>query len=100
MKFGVNTFIWSAGFDRSNLPLLPRIKSWGFDGVEVPLFRPKDFPAALIRDGVASNGLECTVCSVLVDGMNLISDDADVRRKTQAHMKEAIKAAAEASARR
>ena len=98
MKFGVNTFIWSAGFDRSNLPLLPRIKSWGFDGVEVPLFRPKDFAAALIRDGVASNGLECTVCSVLVDGMNLISDDADVRRKTQAHLKEAIKAAAEAGA--
>ena len=98
MKFGVNTFIWSAGFDRSNLPLLPRIKSWGFDGVEVPLFRPKEFPAALIREGVEANGLECTVCSVLVDGMNLISDDADVRRKTRTHMADAIKAAAEAGA--
>jgi D-psicose/D-tagatose/L-ribulose 3-epimerase len=98
MKFGVNTFIWSAGFDRSNLPLLPRIKSWGFDGVEVPLFRPKEFPAALIREGVESNGLECTVCSVLVDGMNLISGDADVRRRTQAHLKDAVKAAAEAGA--
>ena len=32
MKFGVNTFIWSEGFDRSNLPLLPRVKTWGFDG--------------------------------------------------------------------
>ena len=98
MKFGVNPFIGSAGFDRSNLPLLPRIKSWGFDGVEVPLFRPKDFPAALIRDGAEANGLECTVCSVLVDGMNLISDDADVRRKTRTHMADAIKAAAEAGA--
>jgi D-psicose/D-tagatose/L-ribulose 3-epimerase len=98
VKFGVNTFIWSAGFDRSNLPLLPRIKSWGFDGVEVPLFRPKDFPTALIREGVEANGLECTVCSVLVDGMNLISDDADVRRKTRTHMADAIKAAAEAGA--
>lgn len=98
MKFGVNTFIWSAGFDRSNLPLLPRIKSWGFDGVEVPLFRPKEFPAALIRDGVQANGLECTVCSVLVDGMNLISDDADVRKKTRTHLQDAIKAAAEAGA--
>ena len=73
MKFGVNTFIWSAGFDHSNLPLLPRIKSWGFDGVEVPLFRPTEFAAADIRKGVEANALECTICSVLVKGLSLIS---------------------------
>jgi D-psicose/D-tagatose/L-ribulose 3-epimerase len=98
MKFGVNTFIWSESFDRSNLPLLPRIKSWGFDGVEVPLFRPSEFAAADIRKGLESNGLECTVCSVLVDGLSLISDDPDVRRKTRVHMQDAIKAGAEAGA--
>ena len=43
MKFGVNTFIWTANFDRSHLPLLPEIKAHGFDGVEVPLFDPADF---------------------------------------------------------
>lgn len=99
MKFGVNTFIWSESFDRSNLPLLPRIKSWGFDGVEVPLFQPGEFAAADIRKGTESNGLECTVCSVLVPGFSLISDDAEVRRKTRAHMVDTIKAAADAGAR-
>ena len=54
MKFGVNTFIWSANFDRSNLPLLPRVKGWGFDGVEVPLFRPAEFQAADIRKGLGT----------------------------------------------
>ena len=98
MKFGVNTFIWSESFDRSNLPLLPRVKSWGFDGVEVPLFTPSAFAAADIRKGVEANGLECTVCSVLVDGLSLISDDADVRRKTVAHLKDTVKAGAEAGA--
>ena len=98
MKFGVNTFIWSAGFDHSNLPLLPRIKSWGFDGVEVPLFRPMEFAAADIRKGVETNGLECTICSVLVQGLSLISDDADVRRRTITHMREAIEAGADAGA--
>ena len=36
---GVNTFIWSESFDRSNLPLLPRVKSWGFDvsAITVPV---------------------------------------------------------------
>jgi D-psicose/D-tagatose/L-ribulose 3-epimerase len=98
MKLGVNTFIWSASFDRSHLPILPRVKDWGFDGVEVPLFRPAQFAASDIRKGLESNGLECTVCSVLVDGLSLISDDADVRRKTRAHMQDAVKAVAEVGA--
>lgn len=98
MKFGVNTFIWSANFDRSNLPLLPRVKAWGFDGVEVPLFRPAEFQAADIRKGLDANDLECTVCMVLVNGLSLISDDAELRRKTVGHMQDAIKAAAEAGA--
>ena len=98
IKFGVNTFIWSESFDRSNLPLLPRVKSWGFDGVEVPLFTPANFAAADIRKGTEANGLECTVCSVLIAGFSLISDDADVRRKTIAHMKDSVKACAEAGA--
>ena len=41
MKFGVNTFIWSAEFNQSNFPLLPVIKEAGFDGVEVPLIPPE-----------------------------------------------------------
>jgi D-psicose/D-tagatose/L-ribulose 3-epimerase len=98
MKFGVNTFIWTESFDRSNLPLLPRVKAWGFDGVEVPLFRPAEFAAADIRQGVEANGLECTVCSVLVDGLSFISDDADVRRKTRVHMQDVVKASADAGA--
>jgi D-psicose/D-tagatose/L-ribulose 3-epimerase len=98
MKFGVNTFIWSASFDKSNLPLLPLIKEAGFDGVEVPLFRPSDFAAADIRRGIEKNGLECTVCSVLTGGMNMISDDAGVRSRTRTHMQNCIKAAAEAGA--
>ena len=98
MKFGVNTFIWSESFDRSNLPLLPKVKSWGFDGVEVPLFRASDFAAADIRKGLEENGLECTVCSVLLPGFSLISDDGSVRKNTVAHMQELIKAASEAGA--
>jgi D-psicose/D-tagatose/L-ribulose 3-epimerase len=98
MKFGVNTFIWSASFDRSNFSLLPIVKEKGFDGVEVPLFRPAEFAASDIRKGTEANGLECTVCTVLVDGMNLIAEDAGVRRKTRQHLKDVIAAAAESGA--
>jgi D-psicose/D-tagatose/L-ribulose 3-epimerase len=98
MKFGVNTFIWTANFDRSHLPLLPQLKAGGFDGVEVPLFRPAEFATADIAKGLAENGLECTICAVLTGGLSIISDDAAVRRKTRVHMEECVKTAAEVGA--
>jgi D-psicose/D-tagatose/L-ribulose 3-epimerase len=96
MKFGVNTFIWSATFDPSNFGLLPLIKDAGFDGVEVPLLRPAEFQASEIRTAVASHGLECTACTVLVDGLSLISPSADIRRRTRVHLEDIAKAAADA----
>ena len=98
MKLGVNTFIWSAEFGRAQLALLPRIKEHGFDGVEIPMFDPAGFPAADIRNALAANDLECTVCSIIPHGRSLISDDADVRRRTQQHLHDAIQATAEVGA--
>ena len=96
MKFGVNTFIWTAEFTREHLPLLPRIKAAGFDAVEVSLFNPADFQAADIRRGAAENGLEVTICSVLTDGLSMVSDDAAIRARTKTHMEDTARKAAEA----
>jgi D-psicose/D-tagatose/L-ribulose 3-epimerase len=98
MKFGVNTFIWTASFNRSHLSLLPAIKKHGFDGIEVSLFRPVDFAAADIRRGLQENALECTICSVLTGDLSVISEDAAVRRETLSHMKDCVKAAADVGA--
>ena len=99
MKLGVNTFIWSAEFSAAQLPLLPRIKGHGFDGVEVPMFDPANFQAKDIRRGVEANGLECTVCSIIPQGRSLISADPDVRQRTRQHLRDAIEATAEVGAR-
>jgi D-psicose/D-tagatose/L-ribulose 3-epimerase len=99
MKFGVNTFIWSATFTRSNFPLLPKLRAAGFDAVEVPLFRAEDFPAEDIRKAAKENGLEVTACSVLTDGLSMLSDDAAVREKTKTRMEEIAKRAADAGIR-
>jgi D-psicose/D-tagatose/L-ribulose 3-epimerase len=98
MKYGVNTFIWTGSFDRSHIPLLAEIKAHGFDGAELPLFDPSQFQAADLRRGLEQNGLECTICSVLTGGTNIISDDAVVRTKTRTHMADIVKTAAEAGA--
>ncbi len=98
MKFGVNTFIWSGTFDPSNFGLLPTIKEAGFDGVEIPLLRPKELQAASIRKAVEANGLETNCCTALVDGHSLIGDSPDIRRRTRQHLQDVAKAAADAGA--
>jgi D-psicose/D-tagatose/L-ribulose 3-epimerase len=96
MKFGVNTFIWTASFDHSNFALLPGIKKAGFDGVELPLINPDQVDAGAIRRALEQNQLECTFCSVIPSGLSAISDDSAVRSKTRAHLETCIQTAAEA----
>jgi D-psicose/D-tagatose/L-ribulose 3-epimerase len=99
MKYGVNTFLWSEEFGPDSLSLLPRMKEAGFDGVQVPLFRPPQFPAAEVRRAFEKNDLECTICSIFVDGQSLIDDDAGKRRAAQQHIRDVIRVAAEAGSR-
>ena len=99
MKLGVNTFIWSAEFTPAHLSLLPRIKEHGFDGVEVPLFDP----VALSRrrhpqPAWPPTGSSARSARSFPDGRSLISEDADVRRRSRQHLRDAIEATAEAGA--
>ena len=98
MRFGVTTYIWAADFTPSHLDVLPRVKAWGFDGIELPIFRPQGFPAAELRRGIERAGLECTASIALVRGLSLVDDDADVRRRSIAHMRDTIKVAADLGA--
>jgi D-psicose/D-tagatose/L-ribulose 3-epimerase len=99
MKFGVNTYIWSAEFTPEHVPLLRKIRDGGFDGVEIPIFRPSQFQAAAIRRAADEVGLQRTAVASLVPGLSLISEDASVRRRTVAHLQDALKAASELGAR-
>ena len=96
MKFGINTFLWSLHFGVEQFELLPQVREHGFDGVEVSLLRPSEFPGAAIRRALDENGLECTTCSVIPGGLSLICDDAAVRRKTISHVSDCIASTAEA----
>ncbi len=98
MKFGVNTLIWSGAYDDAVEDMLPPIKKAGFDGIEIPVFRLQGFPAARVRKATEACGLECNTCSVLLDGLSLISSDRDVRRKTIQHLKDLIAAVASVNA--
>ena len=98
MKIGVNTLLWTAGFDSSNFDLLPRIKQWGFDGVEIARFEFDSFPVAETRRAVADAGLECTFCSALTGSLSLISEYEGVRENARQFLIRGIETAAELGA--
>lgn len=98
MKFAVTTYIWSAEFTPANASILPDIKAAGFDGIELPIFRPAGFQAGAIRRALEEQRLECIASCAFVDGLSLISDDADLRRRTAVHLEDVIKAAADVGA--
>jgi D-psicose/D-tagatose/L-ribulose 3-epimerase len=96
LKFGINTFLWASAFGAEQFELLPSIREHGFDGVELPLLRPREFKSAAIRRALTVNALACTTCSVVPNGLSLISDEAAVRRKTISYVAECITCTAEA----
>lgn len=94
MKYGINTFLWTASFDQSHLDLLPRIKEQDFDGVEIARFSFHDCPAAPIRRALERNGLECTFCTALTGQQTMAAKDS----AALTYLKDAIQWAAEVGA--
>ena len=99
MRIGVSAFAWTADFRESHLELLPRLREQGLTAFEIPMFNPATMPAAKIRKAMAANLIDCTVCAILPAGINPISEDASVRRKSIEHLKTCLEVSAEMGAR-
>jgi D-psicose/D-tagatose/L-ribulose 3-epimerase len=98
MKYGANTLIWTESFGPEHFPLLPRIKSAGLDGVEIPAFHPASLQVAAIRRELERIGLSCTSCTVIPDGLSLASPDAAIREKACDFVRDCLNACAELGA--
>jgi D-psicose/D-tagatose/L-ribulose 3-epimerase len=98
MKYGVNTLLWTAGFDRSHFGLLASVKEAGFDGIEIARFEFASFPAADIRRETERFGLETVLCSALTGDASLMTEDSGVRNRSLSFLKDGVRAAAEVGA--
>ena len=100
MKLGVNAFLWTAHFGPQHFSLLDKVKAWGFDGFEIPVFDPAALDAAAIRSALQERGLEPLLCTILPGGLSCIHEDAEVRRRTVDHLRACADLAAEMGATR
>jgi D-psicose/D-tagatose/L-ribulose 3-epimerase len=96
MQIGVNTLLWTAGFSEAHLPLIAKAKALGLDGIELATFDFASFPAAAARRELEAQQMPGILCSALVAGMSLATDDASLRAQSMAFLQAGVRATAEA----
>ncbi|MEU7585289.1 sugar phosphate isomerase/epimerase family protein [Micromonospora sp. NPDC049230] len=93
---GVNPWVWASPVDDEALAeLIPRIASFGFDAVELPIEQPGDWDPVRTRDLLAEHGLVAAgVCAALSPGRELVDAAPAVVESTVAYLKGCVASAA------
>ena len=92
---GANTWIWvSPPTDERLAGLVPKIREWGFDLIELPVERPGDWDPARTAELLAGLGLGASVCAVMPAERDLLVDDQEIVAATQEYIRFCVDAAA------
>lgn len=89
-KIGFNVLAWSAVISDELIPLIDRLKTIGYDGVEFLIGSPDEAAYKRVGDYTKDTGLEVTTVFVLGKEENPISNNAAVRAKAVDRIKWAI----------
>ncbi|MCC7206856.1 MAG: sugar phosphate isomerase/epimerase [Anaerolineae bacterium] len=93
MQFGANTFIWTSPFSTDDLGLLPRIKAFGFDLIEIACEDPGLIHLPTLKAALNDAGLGVIVCGAFGPDRDLSSADPAVRERAAAYTRWLIDAA-------
>ena len=75
VTFGVSTWLWTSPFNRETIALFPKIKSFGYDAVEIPVEDPSLIDLYLVKKALADEGLKAIICGAFGPSRDLTHDD-------------------------
>lgn len=75
VKFGVSTWLWASPFNSDTLRLFPKIKSYGYDAVEIPVEDPSLIDINEVKLALADNGLEPIICGAFGTSRDLTNEN-------------------------
>src|SRR5688572_9332915 len=81
MKIGMNLLLWTSHVTAEHFAILPKLKSAGFDGVEVPIFEGDEAHYRTLGRELKNAGLTCSTITVCIPDANPISKDPAQRSK-------------------
>ena len=79
-KYGLELLLWTGSFTKDDMNLIGHAKELGFDGVEILINHPEQFPIEETKKALKEHDMGVNFAVVLNDETNTISPDADVRR--------------------
>lgn len=87
MKFGVNTFVWVSPCTTAAVnDLAPKVKSMGFEVLELAIETPDLIDVPLVRSILVENQLEAIICGAFGADRNLASSDPIIRENAQSYI--------------
>ncbi len=89
MKFGVNTWVWTAPLTTEELEVLaPKIAKMGFDHIEIPIDDPKTLDFKKCGEIIKKAGISSiSVCAAMSPDRDLIDPDLKVRQNGVDYLK-------------
>jgi D-psicose/D-tagatose/L-ribulose 3-epimerase len=78
VKFGVSTWLWTSPFTTETVELFPKIKSMGYDAVEIPVEYPEKIDGNKVKAALKRHGLEPIVCGAFGPSRDLTHEDTAV----------------------
>ena len=75
VTFGVSTWLWTSPFNRETIALFPKIKSFGYDAVEIPVEDPSLIDIDLVKMALADQELNPIICGAFGPSRDLTHDD-------------------------
>ena len=88
---GANTWIWESPITDDRLEeLVPRLKAWGFDLVELPIENLDDWNPARTAELLAEHGMGISICIAMAPGRELCAADATTIESTQEFLRRAV----------
>ena len=93
MKFGVNTWVWTAPLTTEDVEkLVPLVAGMGFDWIEFPLEEIGGFDTGRAADLVKEHGLGVSTCVAMGPDRDLVHPDPAVRRNGANYIRQAVAA--------
>jgi D-psicose/D-tagatose/L-ribulose 3-epimerase len=75
VSFAVSTWLWTSPFNKETVKLFPKIKSYGYDAVEIPVEDPALIDIDLVKKSLADNGLSPVICGAFGPSRDLTNED-------------------------
>jgi D-psicose/D-tagatose/L-ribulose 3-epimerase len=91
MKIGMNLLLWTTHVTEEHYPQLEKIKSTGFDGVEIPIFGGEDAHYQKLRKKLDELQLKTSTVTVATPEASAISPNPKIRRAAAERLKTIVR---------